>query len=161
MRRVLLVIVALAACSTEDPTQLRSGSSLKRRTSGAKAVVATGSSEAEKCFHVINTYRATKGLDPLERWTQGESCADGEAQSDSKSGKPHGAFTKCGEFAQNECPGYPGSVSENLSECLADMWAEGPGGGHYDNMTSGKYTEVSCGLYELSNGDFWSVQNFR
>jgi hypothetical protein len=161
----LVVVLLGAACTTEDPTQLRAGApGLRHRTNNAPAVKAdlpSSASDAEKCVDIINKYRATKGLDPLERWSSQESCADGEAKSDSKSGEAHGAFTTCTEMAQNECPGYPGSVSENLPECLADMWAEGPGGGHYDNMTNEKYTKVACGIYELSNGDFWSVQNFR
>lgn len=162
MRGALVVIVAFAlSCTVEDPSQLRSGTPLRRRTTNTPAVVATGSSDAEKCFKIINTYREQAGLGPLERWTKGEACANGEAKSDAESNKAHGAFPDCGELAQNECPGYPGSVSENLPECLADMWAEGRGGGHYDNMASTKYTEVSCGIHELANGNFWSVQNFR
>ncbi|MBX3230520.1 MAG: CAP domain-containing protein [Labilithrix sp.] len=153
--------LALASCETEDPTQLRSGSPLRRRTNNAPAVTATGSSDAEKCFKIVNEYRAQRGVPALERWSAGERCADGEAQSDAKSGKAHGAFPSCEQLAQNECPAYPGSLEEGLPECLADMWAEGPGGGHYENMASRKYTEVACGFHELPNGDFWSVQNFR
>ncbi|MFO0740307.1 MAG: CAP domain-containing protein [Labilithrix sp.] len=165
---VVAIVIAIAplACATEDPTVLRSGGGLKRRTNNAPAVKASKqvpatATEQEKCVDIINQYRATKGLSALTRWTDKEDCSDGEAESDSKSGKAHGAFTQCTEMAQNECPSYPGPVSDNLPECLADMWAEGPGGGHYDNMTSKKYTKVACGIYELSDGDFWSVQNFR
>lgn len=164
MRAVKIVVavafaIAPIACATEDPTTLRSGATLKHRTNNAPAVKAA--TEQEKCVEIINKYRATKGLSALTRWESQESCSDGEAESDSKSGKAHGAFTTCTEMAQNECPNSPGSVSENLPECLADMWAEGPGGGHYDNMTSTKYTKVACGIHVLSSGDFWSVQNFR
>jgi len=164
MRGGLVIIAAvtcLASCEVEDPSQLRSGSPLRRRTSSAKAVVATGTTEAEKCFKVINAYREQIGAKALKHWTKGESCADDSAKSDAASNTAHGSFPNCGEFAQNECPSYPSSVSENLPECLADMWAEGRGGGHYDNMASSKYTEVACGIHELPNGDFWSVQNFR
>lgn len=163
---IAALALTCAACAAEDPTVLRSGNGLRRRNSDIPAVkaskaVAASASDAEKCVDIINQYRAKKGLDALKRWTDQESCSNDEAESDSKSGKAHGAFTQCGEMAQNECPGYPGSVGENLPECLADMWAEGPGGGHYDNMSNKKYTKVACGIYELANGDFWSVQNFK
>ena len=158
---IIIISLALASCQVEDPNQLRSGSPLRRRTSNTAAVVATGSSEAEKCFKVINTYREQIGAEPLKRWTKGETCANDSAKSDSQTGKAHGSFPNCGEFAQNECPAYPASVAENLPECLADMRAEGRGGGHYENMSSSKYTEVACGIYEMPSGDFWSVQNFR
>lgn len=163
--RWLVPLVVLAACTTEDPTQLRTGATLRKRTNNAPAVQATDlpktASIAEKCVNIINQYRATKGLDPYDRWDAQEDCSDGEAKSDSKSGKAHGAFQTCTETAQNECPNYPGDLDENLPECLADMWAEGPGGGHYDNMTDTSRTKVACGVYELSNGNFWAVQNFK
>jgi hypothetical protein len=112
------------------------------------------------CVDAINAYRATLGLAPYARWTQEESCADGQALSDSKTGKAHGAFTQCGEHAQDECPGWPGPADAMIPKCLAAMWAEGPGGGHYENMR-GKYTQVACGFATLPNGSVWAVQDFR
>jgi hypothetical protein len=115
---------------------------------------------AQDCVDAINGYRATLGLAPYARWNQEESCADGQALSDSKSGTAHGAFTQCGEHAQNECPGWPGPSDAMIPKCLAAMWAEGPGGGHYENMR-GKYTQVACGFTTLANGSVWAVQDFR
>jgi hypothetical protein len=40
------------------------------------------------------------------------------------------------------------------------MWAEGPGGGHYENMRSTRFTSVACGFGQPTNGG-WAVQNFR
>lgn len=129
---------------------------------GAKASAApTAKSVEQQCYEIINKYRATKGLPALARWTNNESCSDGQSRSDSQSGAAHGAFGSCNEMAQNECPGYPSSAEQNLPECLADMFAEGPGGGHYENMTSTEYTMVSCGVFEVGDGTFWSVQDFR
>ncbi len=67
----------------------------------------------------------------------------------------------CGEFAQNECPGWPGPPGTMIPQCLSAMWMEGPGGGHYDNMSSKQYTQVSCGFYTLPDGKVWAVQNFK
>ncbi|MBK7578993.1 MAG: hypothetical protein IPI67_02200 [Myxococcales bacterium] len=119
----------------------------------------------QKCFDQINTYRATLGLSPYQRWTSAEACADGEAKSDSESGKAHGAFPSCGESAQNECPGYPG-LDSTVTTCLAQMWAEGPGAdfqahGHYINMSSTKYSKVACGFYQTPGGSVWAVQDFQ
>jgi hypothetical protein len=113
-----------------------------------------------RCFDLINEYRASIGRPPYARWTDGEACSDGEAQSDAMTGQAHGAFPQCGESAQNECPGWPGPPEEMIGSCLQLMWDEGPGGGHYENM-SGSYAEAACGFYVLPNGDVWSVQNFR
>ncbi|MCB9704149.1 MAG: hypothetical protein H6711_19830 [Myxococcales bacterium] len=122
---------------------------------------------AQLCVDTINEYRASLGLPAYQRWTDGEACADGEAESDSKTNTPHGAFPSCGEFAQNECPGWPSSDPEgSLLGCLDLMWSEGPGAdfakhGHYINMSSEMYTKVACGFYTTASGDLWAVQNFK
>jgi hypothetical protein len=92
-----------------------------------------------------------------------EACADAQARADSESGHAHGAFGACPDMAQNECPGWgaltgPAGI---VPGCLEAMWAEGPGGGHYDNMTRAGYTLVSCGFYVTPGGAVWSVQDFR
>lgn len=121
----------------------------------------------QHCVDQINAYRKTLSLPPLARVSSKEACADGEAKSDGLSNKPHGAFPSCGEFAQNECPGWPSAnMQTSLDGCLAQMWAEGPGAdfsqhGHYINMSSQQYTKVFCGFYDLGNGKFWSVQDFQ
>lgn len=118
------------------------------------------------CVEEINKHRATIGLGPLKRWTAAESCSDMEAQSDSMTGKAHGAFGKCGEWAQNECPGWPGPPVAQLPGCLQMMWDEGPENGdgkqhgHYINMTNKQYTQVACG-FSSATGSWWGVQNFQ
>jgi hypothetical protein len=41
------------------------------------------------------------------------------------------------------------------------MWAEGPGGGHYDIMSSTSYTMVSCGFYITPAGPVWGTQDYQ
>jgi hypothetical protein len=120
----------------------------------------SGSAE-QICVDTINMYRATLGLPPYARWTSAEMCADGQAQSDSQTGTAHGAFGMCSENAQNECPGWPGPPDQMIPMCLAAMWSEGPGGGHYDNMSSTMYTQTACGFYTLADGSVWAVQDFQ
>ncbi|WP_394826287.1 CAP domain-containing protein [Pendulispora albinea] len=121
----------------------------------------TGSDATSICVDKINAYRATLGLPPYARWSDKEVCASGQAKSDSETSKPHGAFGKCSEWAQNECPGWPGPAEKMIPGCLEMMWGEGPGGGHYDNMSSKKYTKVACGFYTMPNGKVWAVQDFQ
>lgn len=114
----------------------------------------------------INDYRATLGLPPYQRWSESEVCAGSEAQKDSTTMQAHSAFPSCGEWAQNECPGWPGPPESMITGCLAAMWAEGPGEfddghGHYLNMSSTQYTKVACGFYVLPNGKVWAVQDFK
>ena len=118
------------------------------------------------CVDEINRYRATLSLPPYAGWTSAGTCADGQSKSDSESGKAHGTFGKCGESAQNECPGWPGPPDSMIKGCLKMMWAEGPGEpfsahGHYINMSSTSYKSVACGFYQTPSGSWWSVQDFR
>jgi hypothetical protein len=120
----------------------------------------------EDCVDAINMYRATLGLAAYTRWTAEEPCVDGQAQADAASGTAHSAFGKCGESAQNECPGWPGPPETMITQCLAQMWAEGPGTdfsthGHYINMSSTSYTQVSCGFYVQSDMSVWATQDFK
>lgn len=113
------------------------------------------------CAQRINQYRATLGKPPLARVPVAEYCTDRQAVSDSQTKTAHGAFSQCNEFAQNECPGWPGALSNVLPSCLDSMWAEGPGGGHYENMASDKYKYVACGFHAAADGSWWAIQNFR
>ena len=121
---------------------------------------------AQRCVDGINSLRATQGLAPLARWLPSEACASGQAQDGYASGKAHGAFGRCGELAQNVCPGWPGPVESMLGSCLQSMWDEGPGSdyakhGHYLNMTNRAYTKVACGSFTAPSGAVWAVQDFR
>jgi hypothetical protein len=118
-----------------------------------------------RCVDRINELRASKGKGPIPRLASAEPCADGQAKSDSETGKAHGAFDACADqvkhwsgIAQNECPGYK-SVEATLTGCIDMMWAEGPGGGHYDNMMGGS-THMACGFYTTPDGKVWQVQDY-
>jgi hypothetical protein len=129
---------------------------------GTKDAGGGGSKDLEQiCVDKINEYRATKGLPAYARWAEAEACTDGQAKSDSETGQAHGAFGKCQEMAQDECPGWSGPPADMIGKCLQMMWDEGPGGGHYENMASKKYTKAACGFFTMTNGNVWAVQNFR
>ena len=118
------------------------------------------------CVDRTNEYRARVGARPVSRRHEREGCIDGEAAADSSSGKAHGTMGRCGESAQNACPDYPGQSPEStLSDCLAQMFAEGPGEpysahGHYLNMTEPSYTGVACGFFVTPSGKLWINQDF-
>ena len=154
----------LVSCG-EDPDSLTGSGTLRKKSSSGSSsdgeLVGSGDSPNELCWSTINEYRKREGLPELARWSDGESCAEGEAKSDAQANRAHGAFPRCGELAQNECPGTPGPAEEGIPKCLALMWAEGPGGGHRENMASTKYKEVACGVFTTARGEIWSVQNFR
>lgn len=164
---VLVCLLLLAGCAVHEDSGAgdAQGGDTSSGASGSEGS-SDGYAEARaRCVERTNQLRAGLGLAPIPRLASAEPCADGQARSDSESGKAHGAFDAClGEVkhwqgaAQNECPGYS-SVESALGACLDMMWAEGPGGGHYDNMV-GDSTRTACGLYTTPQGKVWLVQDF-
>jgi hypothetical protein len=130
----------------------------------------------QDCVDRVNQFRTQCGCLPaLERWTEGEACADQMAEYDAMQDTAHAGFSDAicdsGRGGQNECPGYS-SDTQVISLCLQQMWSEGPGTenpcngqcfedhGHYINMTSTTMTKIACGFYTTSSGKVWAVQNF-
>lgn len=130
----------------------------------------------QDCVDRINQFRTQCACLPaLERWSEGEACADQMAEYDAMQNVAHAGFEdricSSGQGGQNECPGYS-SNTQVISLCLQQMWSEGPGPqnpcngqcfedhGHFINMTSTSMTKVACGFYTTSSGKVWAVQNF-
>lgn len=114
--------------------------------------------DLEYCVARTNEYRAQVGKPPLGRSMDLEAYAATGAMVDGTAHMPHQHFkaTQGGgiAFAENEIPWWPlgqfGNVHAIIEGGLAQMWAEGPGGGHYENMT-GAYSHLGCGIY--AHGD--------
>jgi hypothetical protein len=118
------------------------------------------------CVQIINQDRAslTPASPPLTEATNEESCVDRQAQSDFDAGTAHHAFGQCGEQAQDECPDWSGTPTDIITNCLAQMWAEGPPAmgkdNHWLNMSNKSYTKVACGFYQTPSGAWWATQDF-
>jgi hypothetical protein len=141
----------------------------------------------QDCVNRINQFRTQCAcMTPLARWTDGEACADMDAQYDGMMNSGHaGAKANNGMGicpwgqAQDECPGYP-SNSSVIDMCLQEMWSEGPPPagttiaqcespamlqtcyemhGHFINMSNPQVTKVACGFATVS-GAIWAAQNF-
>jgi len=117
-----------------------------------------------RCVQRTNEFRARVGAAALTRRADHESCEDAQAQSDAASGTAHGAFGRCQESGQNECPRWSGSLDEVVDHCMNMMFAEGPGPfsghGHYLNLTDTSFHSVSCGVSVTASGEVWIVQDF-
>jgi hypothetical protein len=138
------------------------------------ALASTGDVHQD-CVDRINQFREECACLPaLERWVEGEACADEMAKYDSGGTQAHAAFGDkiCdGGSAQNECPGWR-SEAQVVGVCLQKMWDEGPPPmsdcsgncfqmyGHFLNMSNQRMTKVACGFHKTDEGQIWSVQNF-
>ncbi len=124
-------------------------------------------SQRDTCVSIINQYRAQVGAPALVRARDMEACADAQAEADAVHNQPHWAYFNNSPSCildnvtdrQNECPNYPDPPS-GLQQCFAQMYAEGPGGGHYDVMLDPSYTRVACGFYQIAPGNDYMPQNY-
>lgn len=160
--------------SSDSTSSSSSNSNSSSTTPNSNSFTGSGSYEAERqfCLNQINSYRASKGKSPLRRAADLEAYANEGAKFDNNLvGQPHAHFvaTNGGGVAdsENSTPGWggwnlniQGSVMEVVRLGLSDMWAEGPGGGHYENIL-GDHTEVGCGIYVGGDGSVTFIQDFR
>jgi hypothetical protein len=162
-----------------------SGGAAATGTGGTSAPATDLDGLRQACVDYINMYRATVGKAPLQRATPAqEECSDMGAKQDGDSGQAHSSAGSCpGLGAQNACPGYPvgsgdiAGVEKALKFCLDQMWGEGEPPvpvndcirdyqncflkyGHWINMTDDSNSVVSCGFYEMPNGNYWMNQDF-
>jgi uncharacterized protein YkwD len=160
-----------ASGATADSTDGGPSSSTSGGTTTPAADAGTSTTDAlQHCVDVINSYRAQISVPAYARSSSLEAFAATGAQSDSQTGEAHGHFVSTNggngiAYAENEVPGWPldqyGSITDVIDQGMQMMWAEGPGGGHYDNMASTDYTQAGCGTYVTSDGDVWITTDFR
>lgn len=118
------------------------------------------------CVDKTNQLRATVGKPAVTRSAALEDFADAGAAYD-HTRQPHDHFraTSGGglAFAENECPHWDlgfggGDELALMAACIDAFWSEGPGGGHYDNMT-GDHGSLGCGLHH-DGPDYTIIQDF-
>ncbi len=119
-------------------------------------------SELALCIDLTNERRASVGRPGLTRSTDLETFAAVSARVDGLAHVAHQHWDATGgSTAENEAPWWPlsqfGSVRNVVTGAIDAFWSEGPGGGHYQNMT-GRYTEIGCGIFV--NGDEVTVCRF-
>jgi hypothetical protein len=173
-----LLLSAVVACSgASDGSALTLPGANAGASTGSGSPSSSGggqddasSDDLQHCVNVINDYRATLGRAAYTRSSALEDFAAAGAQSDSQTGQAHGHFGSTGgghgiAFAENEIPGWPGKQYGGLRGVidggLKAMWDEGPGGGHYENMSSDQYTSAGCGSFTTSAGDIWVTIDFK
>lgn len=113
----------------------------------------------ELCFQKTNELRAQAGVPALEHDLTMDPCADQQAKNDGNANSSYGNIPYCTQKAQNECAGVVGSPDEVVAPCLQELFNEGAGSIHHDNMTNPDRTRVSCGFFVSAEGKVWVIQN--
>jgi hypothetical protein len=134
----------------------------------AGAEIADSSADAAYCVQEINRLRASIGAAPLARTGALEDFATEAARVDTQEGVPHTHFRRTNggngtARAENTIPWWNmsrhGSVRSVIRSGLEQMWAQGPGGTHFENLR-GQYSEVGCGIF-VGDGEVTVSQDFR
>ncbi len=148
--------------------------------------VTAGMDEAgwrEQCLEIINEYRATEGVAPLELADEDvQWCTVQQAKADAEVDKAHANSRMCGIGAQNTGPHFSTTWKKNASSAVRSfikmMWDDekalvtsgerDPNKdedytyiGHYLNMRNSAYTKLSCGIALTEDGKkAWFNMNF-
>ncbi len=130
---------------------------------------ATFAPEKKLCLDTVNACRAKLGLKSVAWSTSLEAFADQGARYDAARNVAHGHFSAFSKSAvpadaENALPGWPLKDFKNVGAIVQQgtqqMWAEGPGGGHYENIR-GDQTQLGCGIYVTPAGNVWVIQDFK
>lgn len=164
---VLLLTGALSDCGGSPSTPSNSGTNPSSPTPTPTLPSGVTAADLAFCVQETNRYRAMVGDRSVTESAALETYAADGARIDATAQTPHSHFLSTNgggvAFAENEIPWWPlasyGTVQAVMQQGLAMMWAEGPSGGHYQNLV-GPYTETGCGVY-LANGAITVTQDFR
>lgn len=122
--------------------------------------------DLQVCVETTNQLRAQVGQTLATQSAALEVFAATSARDDAISGVPHSHFTSTNgggvAFAENEVLRWPfggaDTVQDTIRHAIALFFGEGPGGPHYQNLTS--YSMLGCGVY-IDGRAITVVQDFR
>ncbi len=168
MTRIAMLVasslsVMAAGCGGGSTTSGVSTTSLSAAAAQTQATAA----DLAFCVQETNRYRAQAGKALLNRSATLENYAAIGAQVDAtaKIAHTHFASTNGGGVARAEnemlaaAVSIFGTIQEAMRQSIARFYAEGPSGGHYQNL-EGPYTQVGCGVF-VGSGLITFVQDFR
>jgi hypothetical protein len=170
MRRVLAGLL-LAGCFLEEPLVGDSMGNEPPYLPVAELAAAEVAEGLAFCVEETNRYRALVGLGPLSRSAEMEAYAAEGAKIDAYAAEPHFHFRTMpfqGEYrliGENELRNWSRREHKTVREVIRKgwglFWAEGPGGGHHDNLVA-EFTEVGCGVhFDVPTQTITVVQDLR
>jgi uncharacterized protein YkwD len=171
------ILVTLALCAAavapgcgKNPVSSASAGSNSGTTSGGGSASLPRPTTADLIFCVdeTNRYRAMRNRPTLSRSTTLEAFAADGARNDGLSNVPHQHVSttpmpRSGPWGENEVLRWPYNLSPTvqgiIAQAIASFYAEGPGGGHYENVV-GPFAQLGCGVYVDNNG-MTIIQDFQ
>ncbi len=135
--------------------------------------LSTTDSHAQHNLATLNMYRAQNGIAALTLDDQLMTFSADAVAAYEASGTAHAYFGAqgsklwsegfCSGAGENQAPNWPinnGDEDATIDAILADMFGEGPTGGHYQNIMNDKFTRVGVGLIVTSKAGLWFSNDF-
>ena len=162
--------IALTGCGGGDLNSSDDGGS-----NAGDGAMSASDPHLQKNLDDLNSYRAQNGAPALVVDDQLSSFALAGSQQLIASGVPHQHFMQasadgslwtsgfCQSAGENQAPGWPASndsvEDQSIDQVLAQMMAEGPGGGHHDNIVNPAFTRVGIAIV-VQQGQLWLTNDF-
>lgn len=128
------------------------------------------SAAAAYTLALLNQYRAQAGVQPLALDATLNNFAAAGDSALAAGGSWHGHFIADGQSlldsgsfcsdAENQGTYEGGDENTMINEILSGMMAEGPGGGHYENILNPDSTSVGISLLLDNTGTLWLTNDF-
>jgi hypothetical protein len=185
VQRILLALVgavafciALAGCGGTRRSYGGDGGPSSGGDGGASSGdsgASSGDPFVQRNLDGLNMYRAQNGVAPLQLDDALSQFAAEGSQQLRATGVPHGHIMDaassgaiwssgfCNAAGENQAPSWPASSNaaelHSIDGILAQMMAEGPGGGHHDNILGAQFARVGIALLVV-NGQLWLTNDF-
>lgn len=158
----LVVVLGTIGCAGDQTGSVTGPSPSGNPPSASVSVTAA---DLAFCTSETNRYRAQVGQGPLTQAPDLDAYALRAAQADHASGIAHEyirANPPAGNWAENSAVRWPHNrdLRNMIGAALAQMWAEGPGGGHHENIRNPAWRRIGCAVHVDGNAATF-VQEFR
>lgn len=179
MRNLVLAIWAMGLAGCGGLSTSSNGGGGGGSGSGldpAPGAAANQTAPVQHNLAALNMYRAQSGVGPLTLDDELSAFSIEAAKQFQSSGTAHGYFMQqaksmaiwndgfCSGAGENQAPGSDWNIGSDedgtVDAILAAMMAEGPGGGHHDNIVNPAFTRVGIGLVVTSSGGLWFSNDF-
>lgn len=157
---VCVCVLATVACGGDQNADITGPSG----GNPPAASVSVTAADLAFCASETNRYRASVGHAALTQTADIDAYALRAAQADHVGGVAHDYFraNSPGDGAENMLLRWPhgNNLRTFIASGLAVFWAEGPGGGHYENIRNPRWRRFGCGIH-VAGSQVTLAQEFR
>jgi uncharacterized protein YkwD len=170
---VAATVAAFSGCAGGPSTGNGGGGGSGGNGDSSLGATVNATEAAQHNLAALNMYRAQNGAPALTLDAQLSTFSTHASQALAAGGPAHGYFVSagaalwtsgfCNGAGENQAPGWPvsgGNEDATIDAMLKSMMAEGPGGGHHDNIVNPAFARLGVGLILDANQQLWLTNDF-